>query len=126
VPAIDVVVAGDAIYNEIHAMLGLSTPQQWHDWLDTVDIVENLRPKMIVAGHRRPDGDDYAVDAMISQTRSYIKDFAASFELAETADDLVAAMTEKYPHHGNLWTLEFSALNVITLRDGGAALTDVS
>lgn len=126
VPVIDVVVAGDAIYNEIHAMLGLSTPEQWREWLETIDIVENLKPKMIVAGHRRPDGDDYAVEAMISQTRSYIEDFAAAFEMAKTADDLVAAMTSKYPHHGNLWTLEFSALNVMSLRDGGASLTDIS
>ena len=26
IPEIDVVVAGDSVYNEIHAMLGLSTP----------------------------------------------------------------------------------------------------
>lgn len=54
VPDIDVVVAGDAIYNEIHQMLALSTPQEWQDWLGTVDVVENLHPRMIVAGHRRP------------------------------------------------------------------------
>jgi len=70
------VVAGDAIYNEIHAMLGLSTPKEWQDWLETVDVVGKLRPWMIVAGHRRSDGDDHAVEMMISQTRSYIKDFA--------------------------------------------------
>jgi glyoxylase-like metal-dependent hydrolase (beta-lactamase superfamily II) len=126
VPAIDVVVAGDAIYNEIHQMLGLSTPQEWKGWLGTVDVVENLHPRMIVAGHRRPDGDDYAVDSMIAQTRSYIKDFAAAFEIAKTADDLVSAMTAKYPHHGNLWTLQFSASNVISGRDGGSSLADVS
>ena len=74
VPAIGMVVAGDGIYNEIRAILGLSTPEQWKDWLGTIDIVENLHPRMIVAGHRRPDGDDYAVDSMIAQTRSYIRD----------------------------------------------------
>ena len=119
VPAIGVVVAGDVIYNEIHAMLGLSTPEQWHDWLGTVDIVENLHPRMIVAGHRRPDGNDYAVDSMIAQTRSYIQDFAAAFEAAKTVDDLVSAMTAKYPHHGNLWTLQFSASSVINSHNGG-------
>jgi glyoxylase-like metal-dependent hydrolase (beta-lactamase superfamily II) len=126
VPAIDAVVAGDAIYNEIHQMLGLSTPQEWKEWLGTVDVVENLHPRMIVAGHRRPDGDDYAVDSMISQTRSYIKDFAAAFKVAETADDLVSAMTEKYPHHGNLWTLQFSAATVIGGRNRDGSLTDIS
>ncbi len=126
VPPIDAVVAGDAIYNEIHAMLGLSTPAEWQDWLGTVDLIENLQPRMVIAGHRRPDGDDYAVDSMIAQTRSYIQDFAAAFEAAKTADDLVAAMTAKYPHHGNLWTLEFSASNVIDRRDGANPVTDVS
>jgi glyoxylase-like metal-dependent hydrolase (beta-lactamase superfamily II) len=123
VPAIGVVVAGDAIYNEIHAMLGLSKPDQWHDWLGTVDLVENLHPRIIVAGHRRPDGDDHAVDSMIAQTRSYIRDFASESENAETVDDLVSAMTAKYPHHESLWTLQFSALNVIDRRNGGHSLT---
>jgi glyoxylase-like metal-dependent hydrolase (beta-lactamase superfamily II) len=126
VPAIDAVVAGDAIYNEIHAMLGLSTPAEWQDWLGTVDLIENLQPRMIIAGHRRPDGDDYAVDSMIAQTRSYIQDFATAFEAAKTADDLVSAMTANYPHHGNLWTLQFSASNVTDRRDRANPVTDVS
>ena len=63
IPEIGVVVAGDSVYNEIHPMLGLSTPAEWQDWLETVDVVESLKPRMIVAGHRRPDGDDYATRA---------------------------------------------------------------
>jgi glyoxylase-like metal-dependent hydrolase (beta-lactamase superfamily II) len=119
IPVIDTVVAGDSIYNEIHMMLGLSAPEEWQQWLETVDFVEKLRPRMIVAGHRRPDGDDYAVDTMIAQTRAYIQDFAAAYEVAKDADDLIATMTAKYPHHGNVWTLWFSATNAIELRDTG-------
>ena len=33
VPELDVVIAGDSIYNEIHPMLGLSTPEEGSDWL---------------------------------------------------------------------------------------------
>lgn len=126
IPEIDVVVAGDAIYNEIHPMLGFSTPAEWQDWLETIDTVERLKPRMIVAGHRRPDGDDYAVDQMITQTRCYIKDFAAAFEVASDADELVAAMTAKYPNHGNLWTLQFSALAVMMARAGGPSPADIT
>jgi glyoxylase-like metal-dependent hydrolase (beta-lactamase superfamily II) len=126
IPEIDVVVAGDSIYNEIHPMLGFAAPAEWQDWLETVGVVESLKPRMIVAGHRRPDGDDYAVDRMIAQTRSYIKDFAAEFETAEDADELVSAMTAKYPNHGNLWTLQFSALCVMTARAGGASPADIT
>nr|WP_271211276.1 MBL fold metallo-hydrolase [Rhodococcus wratislaviensis]GLK37147.1 MBL fold metallo-hydrolase [Rhodococcus wratislaviensis] len=118
IPEIDAVIAGDSIYNEIHPMLGLSTPAEWQDWLETVDVVEKLQPKMIVCGHRRPDGDDRVVDTMIAQTRAYIQDFAAAYSVAKDADDLVDIMTAKYPHHGNVWTLQFSAINAIAARDG--------
>jgi len=123
VPAIDVVVAGDAIYNEIHPMLGLSGPDEWDAWLRTVDLVEALAPKMIVAGHRRPDGDDHAVETMIAQTRSYICDFAAEYAKADSPEGLVSAMVEKYPHHGNLWTLQFSAINCLAASDVGIQAT---
>ncbi|MCX2749829.1 MBL fold metallo-hydrolase [Arthrobacter sp. MI7-26] len=124
VPAIGVVVAGDSIYNEIHPMLGLSTPAEWQDWLETVDLVESLNPRMVVSGHRRPDGDDYAVDDMISTTRAYIKDFAAAYQDAKDAEELVRVMVAKYPRHGNLWTLQFSAQSAITLRDSGELLAN--
>jgi len=117
IPEIDVVVAGDSIYNEIHPMLGLSTPDEWQDWLETIDTVEKLRPRMIVSGHRRPDGDDYAVETMIAQTRAYIHDFAAASKVAKDAAELVATMVEKYPHHGNVWTLLYSAGEAIAKRD---------
>lgn len=121
VPEIDVVVAGDAIYNEIYPMLALATPEEWQDWLETVKLIEDLRPRMIVAGHRRPDGDDYAVEAMISQTRSYIKDFAAAFETAKDTSELVTAVVTKYPHHGNPWTVMVSAEWAIQRRSAAAA-----
>ena len=125
IPAIDVVVSGDAIYNEIHPMLGLSVPDEWKDWLETVDLVEKLNPRMIVAGHRRPDGDDYATGTMIAQTRAYIQQFAAAYQVAKDAQELIATMTEKFPHHGNLWTLWFSAFNAFELRNANSAAAEL-
>ena len=117
IPEIDVVVAGDAIYNEIHPMLGLSTPEEWSDWLETVDLVESLNPRMIVAGHRRPDGDDYAVKTMIAEMRAYIQQFAAAYQVAKDAQELTAIMTKKFPYHGQVWTLQFSAFAAIAMRN---------
>lgn len=120
IPSIDVVIAADSIYHEIHPMLGLSTPDEWSDWLQTVSFVEGLKPKRIITGHRLPDGDDYEVAAMIAETRSYLVDFKAAFDVADDAEDIVRTMTEKYPNHGNVWTLEFSAMNAIQSRLTGA------
>ena len=116
VPTTGVVVAGDAVYNEIHPMLGLSTPQQWRKWIGTLDLVQRLNPTMIVAGHKRPDSGDSAVQTMLSTTRAYIEDFAGACENASTADELIAAITDKFPGHGNRWTLEFSARQVLSNR----------
>ncbi|MFC7500545.1 MBL fold metallo-hydrolase [Nocardioides sp. GCM10030258] len=125
VPEIDVVIAGDSVYNEIHPMLGLSTPEEWADWLETIDLVESLNPRMIVAGHRRPDGDDYAVKTMIAETRAYIRDFTAAYEVAKDIEGLVTAMVQKYPHHGNLWSLQFSAASVLQNREAAQAASEI-
>jgi glyoxylase-like metal-dependent hydrolase (beta-lactamase superfamily II) len=109
VPAIDTVVAGDVIYNQIHAMLGLSAPDDWQNWIASVDQVERLRPTTIVAGHKKLEASDQAVEDMIGGTRSYISDFAEAAQHAKDADELVATMLAKYETLGNPWTLEFSA-----------------
>jgi glyoxylase-like metal-dependent hydrolase (beta-lactamase superfamily II) len=117
VPSIGLVVSGDAIYNEIFPMTGLATPAEWDDWIETIDFIASLKPKIIVAGHRRPDGDDRDVDRMISETRRYIQSFKEAFATAKTEDEIVAAMSAKFPRHGNRWTLQFSAMNAIATRD---------
>jgi glyoxylase-like metal-dependent hydrolase (beta-lactamase superfamily II) len=109
VPAIDTVVAGDVIYNQIHAMLGLSGPEDWQKWIASVGQVERLRPATIVAGHKKHEASDQAVEEMIDGTRSYISDFAEAAQSAKDADELVAMMLAKYETFGNPWTLRFSA-----------------
>lgn len=109
VPAIDTVVSGDVVYNQIHAMLGLSGPEEWQDWIESVNRVEQLKPTTIVAGHKKPEASDQDVAAMLDDTRSYIADFAELARTARDEDELVAGMLAKYPAFGNPWTLKFSA-----------------
>src|SRR6266576_3286250 len=54
VAAIGTVVPGDVIYNRIHVMMALSTPAEWQQWLASIDAVEALSPRSIVAGHKDP------------------------------------------------------------------------
>jgi glyoxylase-like metal-dependent hydrolase (beta-lactamase superfamily II) len=109
VPALDAVIAGDVVYNQIHAMLGLSGPGGWQRWLNSIDAVEKLAPKMIVAGHRKHEASDYEVGRMLDETRSYITDFAEGAQTLDSAEELVSLMKGKYPDFGNRWTLHFSA-----------------
>ncbi len=109
VPAIDTVVAGDVVYNRIHVMLAFGGPQEWERWIQSLDTIENLSPKTIVAGHKRPGSSDREASRMLDETRSYIRDFADGARTVGGADELVMLMTAKYPEFGNPWTLHFSA-----------------
>jgi Metallo-beta-lactamase superfamily len=91
--------AGDAI----------DGPDEWQNWIPSVNQVERLRPATIVAGHKKPEATDQAVEEMINGTRSYISDFAEAAQSAKDADELVAMMLSKYETFGNPWTLKFSA-----------------
>lgn len=115
IPALDAVVAGDVAYNQIHQMLALGGPAEWDKWIESVGIIERLDPTIVVAGHKKPELDDEA-ERVLSGTRAYIEDFAAAFRSSQTAEEIVATMRSKYPEHGNLTTLMFSAREVIKAR----------
>ena len=109
IPDLNAVVAGDVVYNQIHAMLGLSGPSGWQRWLQSLDAIEKLDAKMIVAGHRKPESSDYEVSRMLDETRSYISDFAEGAQRLDSPVELSGLMKSKYPDFGNNWTLHFSA-----------------
>jgi glyoxylase-like metal-dependent hydrolase (beta-lactamase superfamily II) len=109
IPDLDAVVAGDVVYNQIHAMLGLSGPSGWERWLQSLDAIEKLDPRVIVCGHRKPESSDREVSRMLNETRSYISDFAEGAQRLDSAEELVELMKSKYPDFGNRWTLHFSA-----------------
>jgi glyoxylase-like metal-dependent hydrolase (beta-lactamase superfamily II) len=109
IPTMDAVVAGDVVYNQIHAMLGLSGPSGWDRWIQSLDAIEKLDPKMIVCGHRKPESSDREVTRMLDETRSYISDFAQGAQSLSSAEELIQLMKSKYPDFGNPWTLHFSA-----------------
>ena len=119
VPSLGAVVAGDVAYNHIHQMLGFGGPDEWAKWIASVETLEKLRPRIVVAGHKKPGSRDDDGAAILAGTRSYIQDFAAASRSLGTAEDIVAAMRAKYPDHGNLTTLHFSANAAVQARKAG-------
>ncbi|HEY6313046.1 MAG TPA: hypothetical protein VIY52_19890 [Streptosporangiaceae bacterium] len=58
VPEIGLVVAGDAVYNDVHLHLSESDHKGRLDWLAALRTIESLHPKAVVAGHKRATRDD--------------------------------------------------------------------
>ena len=108
VKALEAVIAGDVAYNQIHQMLGFSGPSEWENWIASLHAIERLRPRIVVAGHKRPEVDDDAT-RVLNSSRAYIRDFAEAAGSAGSVQEIVDTMKAKYPDHGNLTTLFYSA-----------------
>ena len=116
VPGLNALIVGDIAYNGIHVMLALGGPEQWHDWITSIDALEQLDPSLVIVGHKRPEASDADVSRILGGTRQYIQDFAAIVETAGSTRDVVTAMVAKYPDHGNLPTLLWSASVAVKAR----------
>lgn len=121
VPSIAAVVAGDVVYNGVHQMLGVSGPDDWERWIESVDKIAALDPKVVVAGHKREDLRDDEIPAILDGTRNYIRAFIEELADAESAEALVARMTERFADRINVATLEFSASAAIAQKQRHAA-----
>ncbi len=97
VPPLGAVVAGDAAYDRVHPVLGPGGPDQWARWTASIDTIEALAPRVVVAGHRPAEVPDEDPARVLGTTRAHIRDFAAAAGSAASAQDLVAAMQQRYP-----------------------------
>jgi hypothetical protein len=98
IPSLDAVIAGDVAYNQIHQLLALGGPAEWDKWI------------------AKPEARDDDAEKILNGTRSYIQDFAEAAKSLGTVEEIVGAMRSKYPDHGNLTTLLFSAKAAVKAR----------
>jgi glyoxylase-like metal-dependent hydrolase (beta-lactamase superfamily II) len=106
VPSIGLIVAGDAAYNGVHLHLSESPDQQKRqEWVAALDKMESLKPRAVIAGHKRVGNDDGP--RILGETRKYIRDFERLAMQTTTARELYDQMLKLYPdwvNPGALWT----------------------
>lgn len=105
VPAIDLVVAGDVIYNGVHQFLREAMGDGLSLWRKAIGIVEALEPRYVVAGHKNEKLDDDAART-IAETRHYLDVAEDLLEQHDSAIGFFNAMLERFPDRlnpGALW-----------------------
>jgi len=105
VPAIGLVLAGDAVYNGIHPFLTESNRQTRLEWIAALDRIDALKPSAVVAGHKIPTNDENPRN--VEETRQYLRDFIRLNDATKTARELYDRMLELYPDRanpGSLWS----------------------
>jgi hypothetical protein len=98
------VVAGDAAYNDVHLYLAESNAQTRREWIEALDKIEALKPRTVIAGHKKAEKDDSP--RIIEETRQYIRDFERLAEATATSRELYDRMLALYPNRanpGSLW-----------------------
>jgi glyoxylase-like metal-dependent hydrolase (beta-lactamase superfamily II) len=83
VPSVGLVVAGDAAYNDVHLYLAESNAQTRREWITALATIETLKPRAVIAGHKKADRDDSP--GIIEETRQYIRDFERAASMTATA-----------------------------------------
>lgn len=105
----ETVVAGDVAYNGMHMWLAGSTPQSRAGWLASLDAIEALAPRVVIAGHRNPEAPDDDAGRVLDGSRRYVQDFEEAVASSGGPEELIAAMLVRHGALGNPYTLWVAA-----------------
>ncbi|MBA0432684.1 MBL fold metallo-hydrolase [Stenotrophomonas maltophilia] len=108
VPSLRAIVGGIPVVAGEHVwMADTQTPKSHTDWLQTLQRLQALKPKVVVPGHYAPGA---ALDASALRfTADYIRAFDAETAKAKDSAALVKAMQARYPKLDGVASLELSA-----------------
>jgi glyoxylase-like metal-dependent hydrolase (beta-lactamase superfamily II) len=95
VPSLDLVVAGDVVYNQCHMFVGDTTPESRANWIAALDRLEALNPKMVVAGHKKTGAPDTA--DCLTASKNYLTDFGRLLTEGKSQQRIYDDMTALYP-----------------------------
>ena len=105
VPSLEMVVAGDICYNELHQWLvEATTAEKRAAWVAALNKIAALKPATVIASHKRPG----AVDGInnVYSTIAYIETFGKLKAESKSAEEQYKKMVEHYPARINpiiLW-----------------------
>ncbi|CAI6302728.1 unnamed protein product [Periconia digitata] len=95
-PALDLVVAGDVVYNDVHMWMTKSPQQsQRNEWIQALDELKALEPAIVVASHHRPGGIDGAFN--IDASREYVETFSKIAAQSKNSRDFYDKMLLAFP-----------------------------
>ena len=119
VPDLDLVVAGDIVYNGVFPYTVDTDRATRDEWRHALDDIAACRPGHVVAGHKAPTADDDP--RHIAETRRFLDDFDAALDSGAPADEIFDSLATT--HHDRInRTALWAGISVhARQRDMGAA-----
>ena len=108
IPSLAAAIVGDIAFNQVHLSLRATDPQSRKAWQETIRLIQERHPSIVVAGHKNhpelPDTPD-----VLAFNSAYLTEFEAALAASQSAGELVAAMKQKFPQAGLDRILNFTA-----------------
>ena len=107
-PGQKTLVAGDVVFNDMHVYTAETNASARKRWLDSLNKIRDLKPAAVIPGHSKAGA---AIDATsaVDFTEKYLLIFEEEVKKANTPDDLVKAMKERFPSADLLLAIERGA-----------------
>ncbi|MDT5266417.1 MAG: hypothetical protein QOI90_3043, partial [Mycobacterium sp.] len=71
------------------------TPESRRNWIEALDRLAALHPKIAVAGHKKPGAPD--LPSAIQDSKRYLEDFGRLQKSTTADEELFNEMTKRYP-----------------------------
>lgn len=95
IPDIETVITGDVTYRGMHAWLAETNKEGRVAWLESIEQIKALAPRVVISGHKAPALTDDPV--VLDDTAAYIRKFDELLPQNANAEALFAAMKQAYP-----------------------------
>lgn len=104
VPDLDLVVAGDIVYNGVFPFTVNTDRSTRDEWRQALDDIAACKPAYVVAGHKVPTADDDP--RHIAETRKFLDDFDAALDSGAAPEEIFDSLITTHEHRLNrtaLW-----------------------
>lgn len=107
-PSASTVLGGIPVFSGEHVwMADNQTPESHKFWPQTLERIYSLSPETVIPGHRMPE--DPCLMETVDFTGTYIRAYDEETARAGNSQDLINAMTARFPGLAALSNLELSA-----------------
>jgi glyoxylase-like metal-dependent hydrolase (beta-lactamase superfamily II) len=108
VPGERILIAGDVLFNNMHAYTAETDSEARGKWLNSLNKIRELKPSVVIPGHSKV-GAPLDASTAVDFTENYLLVFEEELKKAKDPDSLINAMKERFPSADFLLALERGA-----------------
>ena len=108
IPGQRILIAGDVVFNNVHAYTAESDSNARGKWLNSINKIRELKPSVVIPGHSQVGAPLDATTA-IDFTENYLLVFEEELKKAKDPNSFINTMKERFPSADFLLALERGA-----------------